>query len=91
MAGLVTDRHYPPLSPTAFVCVTCQVTVGNTSLSLVPAIEAIQYEMHNEHTIDHDRYTTYSGPPSVENNHAWDLLVRRMNLVDGQWDLHASS
>ena len=66
-------------------CNLPETKLGRGSLSencLAPAMEAIHYETHNGHATDHDRYTTYSSPPSAENNHAWDLLVRRMSLVE---------
>lgn len=40
-----------------------------------PAQEHIEYEINAEHTTNHSRYSKYSGPPSTEQDKAWDKLM----------------
>ncbi|KAI6086757.1 hypothetical protein F4821DRAFT_259769 [Hypoxylon rubiginosum] len=41
-----------------------------------PAQDVLEYEINNEHTTNHDFYSKYSGPPSDEQDVAWDALMR---------------
>ncbi|KAI3336897.1 hypothetical protein HD806DRAFT_475104 [Xylariaceae sp. AK1471] len=41
-----------------------------------PAQHLIEYELNDEHTNNHTHYTKYSGPPSDDQDKAWDELIR---------------
>ncbi|TRX95548.1 hypothetical protein FHL15_003506 [Xylaria flabelliformis] len=41
-----------------------------------PAYEAIKYKVKSEHGLDPHSYSNYSGPPTYEQDRAWDYLIR---------------
>ncbi|KAJ2991336.1 hypothetical protein NUW58_g2547 [Xylaria curta] len=48
-------------------------TIGRT---WSPAQHIIEYELNGKHTTNHSHYSKYSGPPSDEQDEAWDDLLR---------------
>ncbi|KAL8671456.1 MAG: hypothetical protein Q9168_004044 [Polycauliona sp. 1 TL-2023] len=46
--------------------------------SFSPAKSAISYQKLSKHSTDHNVYSKYSGPPSPEQDRAWEDLVRLM-------------
>ncbi|KAI8633208.1 hypothetical protein F5Y19DRAFT_471474 [Xylariaceae sp. FL1651] len=40
-----------------------------------PVQDFVEYEVSNVHATDHDHYSVYSGPPSDEQDEAWDRLI----------------
>ncbi|KAI1112560.1 hypothetical protein F5Y14DRAFT_267176 [Nemania sp. NC0429] len=41
-----------------------------------PAREFIEYELNGQHATNHEQYSKYSGRPSVEQEEAWEALVK---------------
>ncbi|KAI1173475.1 hypothetical protein F4777DRAFT_589853 [Nemania sp. FL0916] len=40
-----------------------------------PAQDSVTYSVNTEHATDHNHYSEYSGPPSAEQDEAWDRLI----------------
>ncbi|KAI0378768.1 hypothetical protein F5Y04DRAFT_139672 [Hypomontagnella monticulosa] len=41
-----------------------------------PVQQFVEYEVGHKHALNHDEYSDYSGPPTPEQNRAWDKLIR---------------
>ncbi|KAH8881938.1 hypothetical protein GQ53DRAFT_734493 [Thozetella sp. PMI_491] len=41
-----------------------------------PVQEFIEFEINGEHALDHNRYSPYSGPPTPDQERAWDDLIK---------------
>lgn len=41
-----------------------------------PVQQFVEYEIGRRHALNHDEYSEYSGPPTPEQNRAWDKLIR---------------
>ena len=42
---------------------------------IAPASSVIRFQEHAEHATDHSTYGKFSGPPSNDNEQAWESLV----------------
>ncbi|OCL14663.1 hypothetical protein AOQ84DRAFT_280564 [Glonium stellatum] len=51
------------------------LTFINNLTNQAPAKGSISYVISSEHSTDHLKYSAYSGPPSEENNRAWETLI----------------
>ncbi|KAB8290713.1 hypothetical protein EYC80_008352 [Monilinia laxa] len=66
----------------AALILTCWILVNNRKClkpgdrSFSPALSVIKYETKNSHFVGHGTHALLSGPPSPENNHAWDQFVK---------------
>jgi hypothetical protein len=50
---------------------------GLTESCIAPAQKVLEYEISDRHALQHQENTPYSGPPSTENDRAWDELLSR--------------
>ncbi|KAI3326184.1 hypothetical protein HD806DRAFT_489576 [Xylariaceae sp. AK1471] len=50
-------------------------SLPRTESSWSPVQDFVEYEASTEHATDHDHYSVYSGPPSEEQDEAWDRLI----------------
>ncbi|KAI2614962.1 hypothetical protein GGR54DRAFT_642699 [Hypoxylon sp. NC1633] len=41
-----------------------------------PAHEFVEYEVSGDYGLSHDTYSIYGGPPTIEQDRAWDKLIR---------------
>lgn len=56
-----------------------------TNHGAAPVLVAVEYGSRQEHATDHGEYSVYSGPPSTEQEKAWDRLVKRRLRVQLRW------
>ncbi|KAH8896285.1 hypothetical protein GQ53DRAFT_819403 [Thozetella sp. PMI_491] len=60
-----------------------------------PVNKFVEFEANGDNALDHSKHSKYSGPPSTEQEHAWDDLMRplhfrasREELLKAGEDLH---
>ncbi|CAJ2501471.1 Uu.00g043240.m01.CDS01 [Anthostomella pinea] len=57
---------------------------------VTPVQEFVDYEVHSEHATDHDHYSKYAGPPTDEQDDAWDDLIRPVYFNISREELEAA-
>ncbi|KAK9439700.1 hypothetical protein VB005_07859 [Metarhizium brunneum] len=45
-----------------------------------PVNGLVQYELSSEHAVHHDKHSQYAGPPTQDNDAAWDSLMRPVHF-----------
>ena len=54
------------------------ICISFTNVSLTPREPlTVGSTISNEHSVDHDKYSDFSGPPTLENTKAWEDLIQR--------------
>ena len=70
--GLLAAKSSWCTSSLNMICQCNLLTYGKA-----PVDHLIEYEISTEHVIDNGKHSQYSGPPSEDNNRAWEELMRR--------------
>ncbi|KFG84756.1 hypothetical protein MANI_110212 [Metarhizium anisopliae] len=56
------------------------VNLPTQGRSWSPVNGLVQYELSSEHAVHHDKHSQYAGPPTQDNDAAWDSLMRPVHF-----------